>query len=77
GARLARPRRQPETRHRALEGDAMIYELRDHPDDLPIPCETLEEVRHRARRRAERFGIAVLIYEMDPFTGERLLEEIG
>jgi|GEM_PF-3332191 len=55
----------------------MIYELRDHPDDLPIRCETLAEARHRARRRSERFGIAVLVYKMDPFTGERLLEEIG
>ena len=55
----------------------MIYELRDHPDDLPIPCDTLEDTRHRARRRAERFGIAVLIYEMDPFTGERLVEDVG
>ena len=55
----------------------MNYELRDHPDDLPIPCDTLDEARRRARHRAERFGIPVLIYEMDPFRGERFIEEIN
>ncbi|WBU58594.1 hypothetical protein [Paracoccus sediminicola] len=55
----------------------MFYELRDHPDDLPIRCETLAEARRRARSRAERFGFAILIYEVNPFIGEKLLEEIG
>ncbi|MFD1882020.1 hypothetical protein [Paracoccus pacificus] len=41
----------------------MIYELRDHPDDLPILCKSLAEARKRARARAARFGIGVLIYE--------------
>ena len=54
----------------------MFYELRDHPDYLPIPCETLAEARKRARARATRYGIGALIYEIDPFTGERFLEEI-
>lgn len=55
----------------------MFYELRDHPDDLPIPCETLAEAQRCARARAARFGISVLIYEMDPFTGERLVDVSG
>ncbi|MFD1796819.1 hypothetical protein ACFSC1_12580 [Paracoccus aurantiacus] len=55
----------------------MFYELRDHPDDLPIRCETLAEAKRRARIRVERFGFSVLIYEVSPFTGEKLLEEIG
>ena len=55
----------------------MFYELRDHPDDLRCRCESLAEARKRARARAARFGISVLIYEMDPFTGERLVEDVG
>ena len=74
---FSKPRRDRPFFSSLLEGDAMIYELRDHPDDLPIPCDTLEEARHRARRRAEQFGIAVLIYEIDPYRGERFIEEIN
>ena len=68
----------PATSRRGIccKGRAMFYELRDHPDDLPIPCETLAEARKRARARATRYGIGALIYEIDPFTGERFLEEI-
>lgn len=55
----------------------MFYELRDHPDDLPVRCTTLAEARKRARQRLERFGIEILIYEIDPFTGEKLVEVIG
>lgn len=69
----------PATSRRGIdcEGRAMFYELRDHPDDLPIPCETLAEAQRCARARAARFGISVLIYEMDPFTGERLVDVSG
>lgn len=55
----------------------MFYELRDHPDDLPIRCETLAEAKRRARSRGEKFGISILIYEVCPLIGEKLLEEIG
>lgn len=55
----------------------MIYELRDHPDDLPIRCATLAEARKRGRQRRERFGIEILIYEIDPFEGEKLLEVVS
>ncbi|WP_299846361.1 hypothetical protein [uncultured Paracoccus sp.] len=55
----------------------MTYELRDHPDDLPIICATLAEARQRARQRVERFGFPVLIYELDPFAGERIIEEVS
>lgn len=55
----------------------MSYELRDYPDDLPIPCATLAEARRRAISRAEKFGFEVLIYEVCPLTGEKLLEVIG
>ena len=55
----------------------MTYELRDHPDDLPIACDTLSEARRRARRRSELFGFPVLIYEIDPFTGKRFIEEVA
>lgn len=55
----------------------MHYELRDHPDDLPIICDTLAEARKRARQRVERFGFPVLIYEQDPFAGEKLIEEVS
>ena len=51
----------------------MTYEIRDDPDDLPIPCATLAEAERRGRRRAARLGIDVLIYEMDPMGGERFL----
>lgn len=54
----------------------MTYELRDHPDDLPIICDTLAEARQRARQRVERFGFPVLIYEINPFIGERLVETV-
>lgn len=55
----------------------MTYELRDYPDDLPIPCKTLAEARRRAQRRVEKFGMTVLIYEVCPFAGEKILEEIS
>lgn len=55
----------------------MIYEIRDHPDDLPIPCKTLAEARKRARQRVRNFGGEALIYELCPFTGEKLIERIG
>lgn len=55
----------------------MFYELRDHPDDLPVRCETLAEARTRARQRVARFGIEVLIYEVCPFEGEKLLELVS
>lgn len=55
----------------------MYYEIRDYPDDLPIRCETLEEARRRARRRVERHGFAVLIYEVCPLIGEKLLEQMS
>lgn len=54
----------------------MIYELRDDPDDLPIICATLAEAERRGRRRAASLGIEVLIYEMDPRRGERLIGTI-
>lgn len=55
----------------------MFYELRDHPDDLPIRYETLTEAHKRARQRVNGFGIEVLIYEVCPFEGEKLLEVIS
>lgn len=55
----------------------MFYELRDHPDDLPIRCDTLAEAYKRARSRVLRFGIEVLIYEVDPFEGDRLLDVVS
>ncbi len=55
----------------------MFYELRDHPDDLPIRCDTLAEAQKRARSRRDRFGISVLIYEVCPLTGERLVEQVS
>ncbi|WP_157994930.1 hypothetical protein [Paracoccus tegillarcae] len=55
----------------------MFYELRDHPDDLPIRCETLTEARKRARQRVERFGMEVLIYEVCSFEGEKLVEAVS
>ena len=54
----------------------MIYEIRDYPDDQPIPCETLAEARKRTRQRVRRFGGEVLIYEVCPFTGEKFIERI-
>ena len=55
----------------------MFYEIRDHPDDLPVRSKTLADAKQRARRRVEKFGIPVLIYEVCPLTGEKLLEEIS
>ena len=52
------------------------YEIRDDPDDLPIICATLTEAERRGRRRAARFGIEVLVYEMHPARGERLIGAI-
>lgn len=52
------------------------YEIRDDPDDLPIICATLAEAERRGRRRAARLGIEVLIYEIDPRGGERLIGAI-
>lgn len=54
----------------------MLYELRDHPDDFPIIRATLADARKRARKRVEQFGFPVLIYEMNPFTGEKLIETV-
>ena len=51
----------------------MIYEVRDDSDDLPIICATRAEAIRRGRRRAERIGQPVLIYEMDDQRGERLI----
>jgi hypothetical protein len=50
------------------------YELRDHPDDLPIICRTLDQAARRANRRAERMGIPVLVYEVSE-RGERFIGE--
>ena len=52
------------------------YEIRDDPDDLPIICATLAEAERRGRRRVARLGIEVLIYEMHPTRGERLISAI-
>ncbi|MFC3631673.1 hypothetical protein ACFOM8_19795, partial [Paracoccus angustae] len=52
------------------------YEIRDDPDDLPIICATLAEAERRGQRRAVRLGIEVLIYEMHPTRGERLISAI-
>ena len=52
------------------------YEIRDDPDDVPIICATLAEAERRGRRRAARLGIEVLIYEMHPERGERLVDAI-
>ena len=52
------------------------YEIRDDPDDLPIICATLAEAERRGQRRAARLGIEVLIYEMHPTRGERLISAI-
>lgn len=49
------------------------YEIRDDPDDLPIPCASLAEAEQRGRRRAARLGIEVLIYEIHPTRGERFI----
>lgn len=51
-----------------------MYEIRDYPDDLPIKCENLAEARRRAKARCEMFGIEVLIYEVCPLFGERLVD---
>ncbi|MFN7151486.1 MAG: hypothetical protein ACK4V6_18655, partial [Microthrixaceae bacterium] len=54
GARLAGPGRKRET------GDRVVtYEIRDDPDDLPIPCATFAEAERRGRRRAARIGSPV------------------
>ena len=59
GARLAGSLRQPQA------GDcAMIYQVRDDPDDLPIICATEAEAYRRGRRRAARIGQLVLIYQV-------------
>ena len=51
----------------------MTYEIRDDPDDLPIPCATLTEAEQRGRRRSARIGSPVLIYEIDSWGGERFV----
>ena len=51
----------------------MTYEIRDDPDDLPIPCATFAEAERRGRRRAARIGSPVLIYEIDSQGGERFV----
>lgn len=55
----------------------MTYEIRDDPDDLPIPCPTLAEAERSACRRAERIGGPVLIYEIDGRGGEKYLGAIA
>ncbi len=65
---MAGPGRERETRDRA-----MTYEIRDDPDDLPIPCATLTEAERRGRRRAARIGSPVLVYEIDSQGGERFV----
>ena len=50
-----------------------IYEIRDDPDDLPILCASLAEAERRARSRAARLGIEVLVYEIHPARGERFI----
>ena len=52
------------------------YEIRDDPDNLPIICATLAEAERRGHRRAARLGIEVLIYEVHPTRGERLIAAI-
>lgn len=49
------------------------YEIRDDPDDMPIPCASLAEAERRSRRRAARLGIEVLVYEIHPTRGERFI----
>ena len=71
-ARLAGQGRKPQ----AGSGTLTTYEIRDDPDDLPIICATLAEAERRGRRRAARLGIGVLIYEIDPRCGERLIGAI-
>ena len=71
-ARLAGRGRKPQAGSHALT----TYEIRDDPDDLPIICATLAEAERRGRRRAARLGIGVLIYEMHPTRGERLIGAI-
>ncbi len=68
GARLAGPGWKRETGDRAV-----TYEIRDDPDDLPIPCATFAEAERRGRRRAARIGSPVLIYEIDSRGGERFV----
>ena len=68
GARLAGPGWKREARDRAV-----TYEIRDDPDDLPIPCATFAEAERRGRRRAARIGSPVLIYEIDSRGGERFV----
>lgn len=53
------------------------YELRDHPDDLPIICPDLATARRRGRRRAVRIGSPILIYSVDPIHGERFIEAVA
>lgn len=71
-ARLAGRGRKPQAGSLTLT----TYEIRDDPDDLPIICATLAEAERRGRRRAARLGIEVLIYEMHPTRGERLISAI-
>ena len=54
----------------------VVYEIRDDPEDLPIICATKAEAIRRARRRAERIGQPVLIYEMDDHYGERFIGSV-
>lgn len=51
------------------------YELRDHPDDLPIICTDLATALRKGRRRSALVG-PVLVYEMDDRSGERLISVI-
>lgn len=40
------------------------YETRDEPDDLPTIHATLAAAERAARKRAQRIGAPVLIYEV-------------
>lgn len=71
-ARLAECCRKPQAGSLTLT----TYEIRDDPDDLPIICATLAGAERRGSRRAARLGIEVLIYEMHPTRGERLISAI-
>lgn len=42
------------------------YEARDYPDDLPRIFETCAQAERYARKRSDRIGEPVLIYEVTP-----------
>lgn len=53
------------------------FELRDDPDDLPLgPFDSLAAARVKARRRNERTGEPVLIYEISA-DGEQFICAVG